>query len=80
VKALLDHGDFLVLDQPKGGVVASIYVRITDGDAEFGLLAVAPEFKDRGLEQRLAAVAEHLARAEGCRAIATPVIQSGAPQ
>ena len=74
VRSKLATGEFLVLDQPSPGLAASIYVAIADGSAEFGLLAVDPELQGRGLGQRLVAVAEHLARAEGCGAMELKIV------
>jgi len=69
VRKLQSGGDFLVLDGPGDGLAGSIYLAIEESRARIGMLAVAPEFSDSPLADRLVAVAELMCEASGCEEV-----------
>jgi N-acetylglutamate synthase-like GNAT family acetyltransferase len=62
----------LVLDAPRGGLAAAALLEIDGARGHLAMLAVAQQFEDCGLEDRLIGVAEALCRAFGVHAIDVP--------
>ena len=76
VASLAARGQFLVLDDPRGGLAAAVLVGVgADGrSGTLGMLSVAPDRQGHGLGRRLVAVAEALCAALGCTEMRLQVV------
>ena len=58
-----------------GAIVAHVCLHIDPPEAEFGLLATAPEVQGRGIAATMIAECERRARAAGCRTMALDAVE-----
>lgn len=69
VREMMTKGEFLVLRDALGTVVASVYVAVKKQRGYFGMLSVHPSAQGQGLSLPLVSSAEAWARAAGCAEI-----------
>ena len=63
----MQTGDFLILEDRAGRVLASIYVELRGERGYFGMLAVDPARQGLGLSRAMVEAAESHCRERGCR-------------
>ena len=73
VRAYMEKGSFLVLEEA-GALAGCVYLERRGDRGYFGLLAVDPAHKGKGLGRRLVAAAEDELRRAGCRAVDIQVV------
>jgi N-acetylglutamate synthase-like GNAT family acetyltransferase len=73
VTDLLDKSVFLVHEE-SGQMAGSVHVLLQGERGYFGLLAVHPDFRGKGLAKRLVAAAEAYGKEAGCRAMDLSVV------
>ena len=74
VGELTSQGQFLVLDDADGGLVAAVQVDCSGDCGYLGLLSVDPDRQGLGLGKRLVAVAEAMGSAMGCASMGLRVV------
>ena len=74
IAAIVAQGQFLVLDDADGGLVAAVQVEITADRGYIGMLSVDPDHQGSGLGKRMVAVAEALCSAMGCSSMILRVV------
>lgn len=72
----LEKGEILVLEDPSGLLLASVYVEPRGACGYMGMLAVHPAHQRAGLARRVIAAAEDRLRAAGCRAVEISVLSA----
>lgn len=80
-KNVADHmqkGEFLLLEDAPGKIIASVYVEQRGERGYFGVLAVEPSRQGRGLGTRMVEAAEQHVRAKGCRYMDIKVLSARA--
>lgn len=74
ISALMEQGNFIVLEH-SGGLAAAVYLRLAaDGTSYLGLLSVDPAFQRHGLGTRLVRIVEALSEAAGCPTVTLRII------
>jgi GNAT superfamily N-acetyltransferase len=66
VRDLSRRGEFLILEQPRGGAVGCIYWTLRGDDGYFGMLSIDPGHQGRGCGRLLIDAVESRCRAAGC--------------
>ena len=71
---MLLKGCFLVADDGRGHIVASVYIELRGRRGYFGMLAVDPSWQRKGLGRMMAEAAENHCRQRGCNAMDIAVL------
>jgi GNAT superfamily N-acetyltransferase len=74
VRARMDKGAFLILEDDDGALAGCVYVAVTDDTGYFGMLSIDPARQGQGLGSRLIAAAEDHCRAAGCGTMELEVV------
>jgi GNAT superfamily N-acetyltransferase len=74
IRAKMDHGIFLVLEDDDGAMAGCVYVTRHDDVGYFGMLSIEPARQGQGLGSRLIAAAEQYCRVAGCRVMELEVV------
>lgn len=71
---MLQKGCFLVADDGRGHIVASVYIELRGTRGYFGMLAVDPSRQGKSLGRMMAEAAENHCRIQGCKAMDIAVL------
>jgi len=71
---MLRKGSFLVADDGRGRIVASVYIELRGTRGYFGMLAVDPSQQGKGLGRMMVEAAENHCRKQGCNAMDIAVL------
>ena len=74
VRARMQRGSFLLVDDGRGGLAGCIYVETRGDIGYFGMLSIDPERQGQGLGRQLVATAEDHCRSAGCREMEIEVV------
>ena len=66
---MMDDGQFLVVEEPRGTMVGCVYLRFRGDRAYFGMLSIEPSRQGRGLGRLLIDAVEGRSRERGSRAV-----------
>jgi GNAT superfamily N-acetyltransferase len=67
ITAMMNTGEFLVAEDDRGRIIASVYVEHEGERGYFGMLAVDPAVQRAGLGRRMVEAAEEHCRQLGCK-------------
>ena len=70
----MQHGEFLVLEDPAGTLAGCVYVELRNERGYFGMLSVDPARQGQGLGRALVAAAEARCQAAGCHEMEIEVV------
>jgi len=79
VTALLQRGDFLVVEGRDGGLAGAVEVSVGGQVGHFGMLSVAPSQQSAGLGAMLVREAEHYLRSRGASTVEILVVDRREP-
>jgi GNAT superfamily N-acetyltransferase len=74
VRARMERGAFLILEDAAGGMAGCVYVTRHDDVGYFGMLSIDPSRQGQGYGSRLIAAAEACCRDAGCREMELEVV------
>jgi GNAT superfamily N-acetyltransferase len=74
VRRRMQHGEFLVLENPRGTLVGCVFVELRGDRGYFGMLSVDPARQGEGLGRALVTAAESRCRAAGCHEMEIEVV------
>ena len=74
IRELTEQGQFLVLDDAEGGLVAAVQLDASGDHGYIGMLSVDPDRQGLGLGKRMVAVAEAMCSAMGCVSMTLRVV------
>lgn len=74
VSEMMQKGDFLVMEDGAGHVLASVFVESRGNRGHFGMLAVAPSHQGKGCGRAMVEAAEIHCRRQGCTAMDISVL------
>jgi ribosomal protein S18 acetylase RimI-like enzyme len=69
VLQLMNTGQFLVLEWPRGTIAGSVFLKFQGDRAYFGMLSISPSQQGQGLGRHLIDAVEVRFREQGCRQI-----------